>query len=189
MLSPVVMLISHENTIETSLTSKKYRLAKFCKVDACSQVLLSMGETSFSSCFSYHIPKIFVQTEEPTKYQSSIAKTTKVPIYILGWLVICLCDTSEICFFLLIYVKKLRILILSNKFVWSNVSTAFWTSIKIICVWFVFLPPFNIMSVNWEKHICRMSYSKTWLKTAQQFISIKIILRLIWKSFFNHLQN
>ena len=33
-LSPVLMCISHENTIETSLTSKKGRLAKFCKVEA-----------------------------------------------------------------------------------------------------------------------------------------------------------
>ena len=33
-LSPFLISISHENTIETSLISKKCRLAKFCKVDA-----------------------------------------------------------------------------------------------------------------------------------------------------------
>ena len=35
-LSPALTSISHENTIEIPLTSKKSRLAKFCLVDACS---------------------------------------------------------------------------------------------------------------------------------------------------------
>ena len=50
-LSPVLMLICHENTIETSLTSKKCCVAKFCKVDAWSPALFFTGETSFSICF------------------------------------------------------------------------------------------------------------------------------------------
>ena len=52
-LSPVLMCISHENTIETSLTSKKGRLAKFCKVEAWSQALLFTGEANFSSWFFF----------------------------------------------------------------------------------------------------------------------------------------
>ena len=32
--SPVLTSLSHENAIESSLISKKCRLAKFCKVDA-----------------------------------------------------------------------------------------------------------------------------------------------------------
>ena len=67
-LSPVLTSISHENTIETSLTSKKCRLAKFCKVDAWSQVLLFTGETSFSSQFFLNIPTISAQIQKPTKY-------------------------------------------------------------------------------------------------------------------------
>ena len=42
-LSPVLMTISHENTIETSLTSKKCRLAKFCKVDAWKKQVFLVG--------------------------------------------------------------------------------------------------------------------------------------------------
>ena len=34
LVSPVLTSLSHENTIETSLKSKKYRLAKYYKVDA-----------------------------------------------------------------------------------------------------------------------------------------------------------
>ena len=33
-LSPVLISVSQENTIETSLTSKKCCLVKFCQVDA-----------------------------------------------------------------------------------------------------------------------------------------------------------
>ena len=42
-LSSVLIFTSHENTIQTSLTSKKSRLAKFCKVEAWSQALLFTG--------------------------------------------------------------------------------------------------------------------------------------------------
>ena len=66
MLSPV----SHENTTETSLTSKKCCLAKFCKVDSQSQALLFTGEASYSSRFFSNTPKISAQIEKPTKYQS-----------------------------------------------------------------------------------------------------------------------
>ena len=43
-LSPVLISISHENTIVTSLTAKKCHLAKFCKVDTWSQAPLFTGE-------------------------------------------------------------------------------------------------------------------------------------------------
>ena len=62
--------MSHENTIEGSLTSKKCRLAKFCKVDAWSQALLFTGETSFSSRFFFNIPEISSQIQKATKHQS-----------------------------------------------------------------------------------------------------------------------
>ena len=62
------MSISHENTIEASLTSKKHRLAKFCKVDAWSKALLFTGETSFSSRFFFNIPEICVQIKKTTQY-------------------------------------------------------------------------------------------------------------------------
>ena len=67
-LSLVLISISHENTIETSLTSKKCRLAKFCKVDAWSKALLFTGETSFSSRFFFNIPETSTQIQKPTKY-------------------------------------------------------------------------------------------------------------------------
>ena len=60
--------ISHENTTETSLTSKKCRLAKFCKVDARRNVLLFTGEQSFSSRFFFNIPVISAKIQIPTKY-------------------------------------------------------------------------------------------------------------------------
>ena len=41
--------IFRKNTIETSLTSKKCRLAKFYKVDASSQMSLFKGVASFLS--------------------------------------------------------------------------------------------------------------------------------------------
>ena len=57
-LSPVLIYIFRENRYQaTSLTSKKCRLAKFCKVDAWSQALLFTGETSFSSRFSLTFPR------------------------------------------------------------------------------------------------------------------------------------
>ena len=62
--------MSHENTIEGSLTSKKCRPAKFCKVDAWSQALLFTGETSFSSRFFFNIPEISSQIQKTTKHQS-----------------------------------------------------------------------------------------------------------------------
>ena len=55
---PVLISSSRENTIETSLTSKKCCLAKFCKVDAWSQALLFTGGTNFSSWFFFNIPEI-----------------------------------------------------------------------------------------------------------------------------------
>ena len=67
-LSPVLISISHENTVETLLTSKKCRLAKFCKVDAWSKALLFTGETSFSSQFFFNIPETSTQIQKPTKY-------------------------------------------------------------------------------------------------------------------------
>ena len=39
-LSPILISISHENRIETSLASKKCRLAKIIKVDASGSSLL-----------------------------------------------------------------------------------------------------------------------------------------------------
>ena len=44
--------------METSLTSKKCCVAKFCKVDAWSLALRFTGETSFSNRFFFNIPKI-----------------------------------------------------------------------------------------------------------------------------------
>ena len=49
--------LSDENTIETPLTSKKCHLEKFCKVDAWSQALHFMGETSFSIRFFSTFPR------------------------------------------------------------------------------------------------------------------------------------
>ena len=71
-LSPVLIFISHENTLETLLTLKKCRLAKFCKVDVWCQALLFSGETSFSSFwFFFNIPEISAQIQKLTKYLSS----------------------------------------------------------------------------------------------------------------------
>ena len=67
-LSPVLIFISHDNTIETSLISTKCRLSKFCKVDAWSKVLLFTAETSFSIRFFFNIPEISAQFQKPTKY-------------------------------------------------------------------------------------------------------------------------
>ena len=66
--SPILIYVSHENAIEISLISKKYRLSKFCKVDACSQAILFTGETSFSSTFFFNIHEISAQIQKPTKY-------------------------------------------------------------------------------------------------------------------------
>ena len=63
-LSPVLISISHENTIETSLTSKKSRLAKFCKEDAWSKALLFTGETSFTSRFFFNISETSTQIQK-----------------------------------------------------------------------------------------------------------------------------
>ena len=57
-LSPVLMLISHENTIETSLTLKKRCVAKFCKVDVWSQALLFTLEKQVFLFGFFNIPKI-----------------------------------------------------------------------------------------------------------------------------------
>ena len=54
--SPVSTSLSHEITIETPLTSKKCRQAKFCLIDAWSKALFFTGETSFSSRFSLTFP-------------------------------------------------------------------------------------------------------------------------------------
>ena len=62
------MSISRENTVKTSLTSKKRRPAKFYKVDAWSQALLFTGETGFSSRFFFSIPDISAKIKKPTKY-------------------------------------------------------------------------------------------------------------------------
>ena len=67
-LSPVLISIPHENTIETSLTSEKCRQAKFCKVDAWSKALLFTGGTSFSSRFFCNIRETSTQIQKPTKY-------------------------------------------------------------------------------------------------------------------------
>ena len=67
-LSPVLTSISHENTIETSLTSKKCHPAKFCKVDAWSKALLFTGETGFPSRFFFNIAETSAQIQKPTKY-------------------------------------------------------------------------------------------------------------------------
>ena len=71
MPSPILTSISRENVIETPLTSKKRRQAKFCLVDAWSQALLFTGETSFSSRFFFNNPEISAQIQKPTKYQST----------------------------------------------------------------------------------------------------------------------
>ena len=102
------MSISHENTIETSLTSKKCHLAKFCKLDTWSRALLFPGETSFSSRFFFNIPEISAQIQKPTKYWSNLrAKCDvnrkgnvqeKVKIYqlhILIWSVSCLVEAKS----------------------------------------------------------------------------------------------
>ena len=70
-LSPVFISISHENTIEIPLTSKKCRLAKFFKEDAWSQALHFTGEKSFSSRFFFNILETSAQIEKLAKYQSS----------------------------------------------------------------------------------------------------------------------
>ena len=62
-VSPVLISISHESTIETSLTSKKFRLAKFCKAYAWSHALLFTGETSFFCRFFFNIPEISAQAK------------------------------------------------------------------------------------------------------------------------------
>ena len=66
--SPVSTSLSLEITIETPLTSKECRLAKFCKVDASSQALQFTGEASFSSRFFFNIPKISANVKKPTEY-------------------------------------------------------------------------------------------------------------------------
>ena len=53
-LSPVLISISHENTIVTSLTATKCHLAKFCKVDAWSQALLFTGEVFLVQFVSFN---------------------------------------------------------------------------------------------------------------------------------------
>ena len=67
-LSLLFISISHKNTIETSLRSKKCRLAKFCKVDARSQAVLFTRETNFSGRFFFNVPEIFAQIQKLTKY-------------------------------------------------------------------------------------------------------------------------
>ena len=57
-ISPVLKSLSRENKIEASLTSKKCRLAKLCKVDASSQAFHFTGETSFSSPLFFNISEI-----------------------------------------------------------------------------------------------------------------------------------
>ena len=59
--------ISRENTTETSLTSKKCRLAIFCKLDAWRNVLLFTGEPSFWSRFFFNIREISAKIQIPTK--------------------------------------------------------------------------------------------------------------------------
>ena len=66
-ISPVLISISHGNTIETSLTSRKCRLAKFCKLDAWSQGILFTEKEIFLVDFSL-IPEIFAHIQNPTKY-------------------------------------------------------------------------------------------------------------------------
>ena len=70
-LFPVLISISHENTIETSLKSTKYRIAKLFKIEAWSQGLLFTRETSFFSWFFFNIPEISPQTQKLTKYEST----------------------------------------------------------------------------------------------------------------------
>ena len=50
-VSPILTSISHENAAGIPLTSKKYHLAKFCKVYTWNQELLFTGKTSFSLTF------------------------------------------------------------------------------------------------------------------------------------------
>ena len=78
-LSPVLISISHEDTIETSLTSKKCRLANFCKVDAWSKALLFTGETRFSSRFFFNIPETSTQIQKLTKYLSTFPEDPLPP--------------------------------------------------------------------------------------------------------------
>ena len=55
-LSPVLISISHENTIEIPLTSEKRHQAKFCLVHARSQALLFTGKQVFLVGFSLRFP-------------------------------------------------------------------------------------------------------------------------------------
>ena len=72
---PVLTSLSHENTIETSLTSINCCPAKFCKVDGQSQALDFTGETSFSSRFFFNISKI----------STSIKNRLNTSLVLLGW--------------------------------------------------------------------------------------------------------
>ena len=63
---PVRTLLSHENTTETWLPSKKCRLAKLCKVDAESQRLHFTGEARFSIRFFFSISKISAKVTKLT---------------------------------------------------------------------------------------------------------------------------
>ena len=48
------------------MTSKKCRLANFCKVDAWSHALLFTGATRFSIRFFLNVSEIFAQIQKPT---------------------------------------------------------------------------------------------------------------------------
>ena len=56
-LSPILRSISHKNTIDTSLTSKKCHLAKFCKVDAGFKRLFLREKQVFLVGFTLTFPR------------------------------------------------------------------------------------------------------------------------------------
>ena len=66
--SPVSTSLSHEIIIETPLTSKKCRKAKFCLIDAWNKSLLFTGDTSFFSRFFNNISEISTNIKKPAKY-------------------------------------------------------------------------------------------------------------------------
>ena len=66
--SPVSTSLSHEIALETPLTSKKCRQAKFCLIDAWSKALFFTGEASFSSRFFFNISEISTNIKKLTKY-------------------------------------------------------------------------------------------------------------------------
>ena len=78
-LFTILISISHENTIDIPLPSKKRRQAKFCLVDVWRQVFLFTGETSFSIHFFFNIPGISVQIQKPTKFGTCMCMKMKTP--------------------------------------------------------------------------------------------------------------